>query len=70
MDLHPYLQTAEVFDCSGQVTHTLTLRIDGTVNVEFANGREAVADPADRSCLTPRMTIPNSLWTEITALRA
>lgn len=69
MELDAYLQTAEVFDCSGQVTHQLTLQVDGTVLVRFANGRSAVADPAARICLTPGMTIPENLWPEIAAIR-
>ncbi len=68
MELHQYLQTAQAFDCTGQVTHTLTLRVDGTVAVTFANGRTAVADPATKACLTPGMTIPDGLWSEIHAL--
>lgn len=68
MELDAYLQSAEVFDCTGQVTHTLTLRIDGTVQVAFSSGRVAVADPSTRTCQTPGMTIPEGLWTEILAL--
>ncbi|MDE0802164.1 MAG: hypothetical protein OSA99_02455 [Acidimicrobiales bacterium] len=68
MDLDTYLQTSDVFGCHGQVTHTLTLRIDGTVQVRFANGRTAVADPERRTCRTPGITIPDSLWPEIAAL--
>lgn len=69
MELDQYLETAHVFDCSGQVTHTLTLRIDGTVEIAFANGRRAVADPATRACTTPGMSIPDGLWPEILSLR-
>lgn len=70
MDLDAYLQTSEVFDCTGRVTHTLTLRVDGTVKITFANGRTAIADPDTRSCATPGMIVPDSLWPEITALGA
>ncbi len=69
MDLDAYLSTSEVFDCTGRVTHTLMLRIDGTVQVTFAGGRTAVADPKARTCLTPGMSIPEGLWSEIAALR-
>lgn len=69
MDLDAYLQTSDIFDCTGQVTHTLTLRIDGSVQVTFANGCTAVADPHHRACLTAGMTIPEHLWPEIAALR-
>ena len=68
MDLDSYLQTSQVFDCFGQVTHTLTLRIDGSVEVTFANGRTAIADPRTKACLTPGMTIPDGLWPEISAM--
>lgn len=68
MELDSYLQTAEVFDCSGQITHRLTLQVDGTVHVTFANGRTALADPATRTCLTPGTTIPEGLWSEIAAV--
>lgn len=69
MDLDQYLETVDVIDCTGQVTHTLTLQIDGTVEIAFASGRRATADPATRSCTTPGMSIPEGLWPEIMALR-
>ncbi len=69
MELDQYLESVDLFDCSGQVTHTLTLLIDGTVAVTFSSGRRAVADPATRTCTTPGMVIPDGLWTDIAALR-
>lgn len=69
MSLDSYLRTSDVFGCNGQVTHTLTLQIDGSVQVAFASGRVAVTDPERRTCLTPGVTIPDSLWPEIAAIR-
>lgn len=69
MDLGQYLETVDLIDCTGQVTHTLTLQIDGTVEIAFAGGRRAVADPATRTCTTPGMRIPEGLWPDIMALR-
>lgn len=70
MDLDSYLQTTDLLDCSGHVTHRLTLLLDGTVQVTFAGGHRAVADPRTQTCLTPGVTIPDTLWPQIAALGA
>lgn len=70
MDIDRLLESHHVVDCTGQVTHTLTLLIDGTVRVAFTGGRALLADPRTRSCLTPGATIPEGLWPEITSLAA
>lgn len=69
-DLDSLLASHHVVDCTGKVTHTLTLLIDGTVRVAFTGGRELVANPRDRTCLTPGATIPEGLWPEIASLTA
>lgn len=50
MNLDDYLDTVELIDCSGQVTHRLTLLVDGRVRVR-TGGVEAIVDPASRSVL-------------------
>jgi hypothetical protein len=70
MGLDDLLRTATLIDCTGQVTHVLTLRIDGSVEVRFANGTTAVADPRSRTSLTTGVPIPEALWPEITSMGA
>jgi hypothetical protein len=70
MPLDDLLRTATIIDCTGQVTHQLTLRIDGTVEVRFANGTAAVADPRSRTSLTTGVPIPDALWSEIASMGA
>lgn len=69
MHLDHYLQRTDVLDCTGRVTHTLTLRLDGTVQVTFASGRVGIADPESRTSRTPGVAIPEHLWAEIVACR-
>ena len=47
MDLDDYLEQVTLMDCSGQVTHRLTLQIDGTVKVQIGQ-LEVVVDPSTR----------------------
>ena len=70
MDLDDLLRSTDLMDCSGHVTHRLTLRLDGNVDVTFSSGHTAVVDPATRTCLTPAMTIPDALCPQIVALHA
>ena len=65
MDLDDLLRSTDLMDCSGHVTHRLTLRLDGNVDVTFSDGHTAVVDPRARVCLTPSMTIPQALWPAI-----
>jgi hypothetical protein len=62
------LAISHVIDCTGRVTHTLTARLDGMVEVAFAHGPTAVADPRSRRCCTPGVTIPEGLWSEIASM--
>ncbi|MFV0260036.1 MAG: hypothetical protein ACK5PP_16485 [Acidimicrobiales bacterium] len=48
MNLDEYLETVTLVNCTGQVTHTLTLLIDGTVRVRTGHA-EAVVDPSSRT---------------------
>lgn len=61
MAVDRYLRRAELLDCSGQVSHTLTLLIDGLVRIEFANGRTATVDPQTRRNLTPHVPVGPAL---------
>lgn len=69
-DLEALLTSHHVVDCTGQVTHTLTLLVDGTVRIAFAGGRKIVAHPDTHSCLTPGASVPEALWPEVTSLAA
>lgn len=48
MNLDDYLEQVTLVDCGGQVTHHLTLQIDGTVKVR-AGQVEVVVDPVTRT---------------------
>ena len=52
MSLERYLDAVELIDCSGAVTHRLTLLIDGRVRVRVGDA-EAVVDPATRTVVPP-----------------
>ena len=47
MDLDSYLEQVTLVDCAGQVTHRLTLQLDGTVKVQ-AGAIEVTVDPSTR----------------------
>jgi len=52
MDLSGYLASTQLMDCTGQVTHTLTLLPDGMVKV--ATGSVTViVDPRSKSVVRP-----------------
>lgn len=55
------LTTAQLLDCEGRVTHTLTLLADGRVEIRFAAGARALVDPVRRATLTPGVTVPDPL---------
>ncbi len=48
MDLDDYLETVSLIGCIGNITHRLTLRVDGTVGVRAGNV-EVIIDPSDRT---------------------
>ncbi len=60
MNLDTYLDSAQLLDCNGQVSHTLTLLLDGTVRIQFS-GREAIVDPRTRRNLTPQVPVHDTL---------
>lgn len=63
------LARAELLGCDGQVTHTLVLRVDGTVEIRFAAGHAAVVDPSTRRVLTPGIAVHDELLDTAGALR-
>ena len=64
------MEQARLLDCTGQVTHTLTLLVDGTVEVHIsASGVRAVVDPASRTCLTPGVHLHRDLFDACAQLR-
>ena len=64
-----WMERAELLDCTGKVSHTLTLLLDGTVEVRFASGVRAIVDPVRRCCLTPGVVVPPGLYEAAGALR-
>lgn len=56
MDIDKYLETIELIDCSGQVTHKLTLQIDGRVKVT-AGAVSATVDPTARLAEPPSVKL-------------
>lgn len=69
MDLDAYLHQTVLHDCSGKVSHTLTMLADGTVRIELANGRVARIDPRTRTNLTPQVPVPDSVVDHAVRLR-
>ena len=61
VDIDRYLHQVELLDCSGRVSHTFTLLIDGLVRLDFADGRTATIDPRARRNLTPHVTVGPTL---------
>lgn len=64
-----HLDQVQLLDCSGKVTHTLTLLVDGTVAITFAAGHRAIVDPLARRCLTPGMHLEPTLLDAAGAMR-
>lgn len=52
MNLDDYLDTVDLIDCSGTVTHRLTLMVDGRVRVRVG-GVDSFVDPGTRTVLPP-----------------
>jgi hypothetical protein len=48
----PYLHTTELIDCTGRITHSLTVEPDGSVAVRVGNV-SAVVHPGGRSVHPP-----------------
>jgi hypothetical protein len=69
MTLDRYLHQVELLDCSGRVSHTLTLLVDGLVRIDFANGRRATVDPRTRRNLTPGVPVGPALLDRAAHLR-
>jgi hypothetical protein len=65
----PDLATAQLLDCSGQVSHTFVLDPDGTVRVELRDGRVVRVDPAARAVLTPGVHLPQAVVDHACQLR-
>jgi hypothetical protein len=66
---HDYLISTSIIDCQGRATHTLTLQLDGTVEVRSAMGDRLLIDPARRCCLTPGARVPEQLMDLAASLR-
>ena len=65
----PWLQRVQLLDCTGVVTHTLVLQVDGTVEIHFSSGVVALVDPARRRCLTPGVHVHDDLFVAAATLR-
>ncbi|MDE0178259.1 MAG: hypothetical protein OXI18_07165 [bacterium] len=52
MDLSEYLASTQLIDCTGKVTHTLTLLPDGMVEV-VTGAVTAIVDPHAKSVVRP-----------------
>ena len=49
--------TRVIVDCTGTVTHRLSLGVDGTVEVIDARGNRAILEARLRTCLTPGVRV-------------
>jgi hypothetical protein len=61
VELDQYLESVDLFDCTGRVTHTLTLQIDGSVRIRTHGGGEVVVDPIRRTALTAGAVVADTL---------
>ncbi len=52
MNLDDYLEQVTLMDCTGQVTHHLTLQVDGTVKVKVGQA-DTIVDPSTRQVRPP-----------------
>jgi hypothetical protein len=69
METSDYLHQIVLHDCQGRVSHTLTLLLEGTVRIDFANGRSAVIDPHTRQNLTPHVVVTDALMDQAAQVR-
>lgn len=65
----PWLEQVQLLDCTGRVSHTLTLRPDGTVEIRFREGHTALVDPSSGCCLTPGIHLHADLLAAAAGLR-
>jgi len=56
-----YLNRIELLDCSGKISHTLVLALDGMVEIHFAGGAVARVDPRRRAVLSRGMDVERTL---------
>lgn len=68
MEIDRMLETVDVVDCTGHITHSLTLLINGTVRIDYHRGASAVIDPRTRTVLTPNRVVPQTLMDAACAL--
>ena len=62
MDLSSYLASTQLWDCQGNVTHTLTLLPDGNVEVKMGSVK-AVVDPTRRVVVRPSgFVVPDEVF--------
>jgi hypothetical protein len=69
VNVEPWMEQVQLLDCTGVVTHTLVLLLDGTVEVRFRSGVTARVDPHRRVCFTPGVHIPGDLYEAAATLR-
>jgi len=69
LETDDYLHQTVLHDCQGRISHTLTLLLDGTIRIDFANGRRAVIDPNTRQNLTPHVLVPDALMDQAAQVR-
>ena len=69
MNAERHLERVQLLDCTGAASHTMTLRIDGMVEVRFRAGHVAVVDPVAKVTLTRGMTVPPDVIEAAAGLR-
>lgn len=69
MEIDNYLTTTALIDCTGQISHRLTLQFDGMVRIDYTAGRSVTVDPATRTVLTPGAHIESTLMDQAVMLR-
>ncbi len=68
VDLSKYLASTQMVDCTGQVTHTLTLLPDGMVEVVMGSVT-AVVDPHSKSVVRPiGVRVPDMVFDQASVL--
>ena len=68
MDLSKHLASTQSMDCTGRVTHRLTLLPDGTVEVDMG-AVTAVVNPATKTVIRPvGFTVPGHVLDQAGAL--
>lgn len=68
MDLSEYLASTQLIDCTGRVTHTLTLLPDGMVEV-VTGSVTAIVDPHSKSVVRPiGVRVPHQIFDHASVL--